>query len=388
MQRRTAGPSGAELSSASLPNPAVVFAAVSGDTTVPAGTASTQSGSVQGNVTLGAGSTLNVASQASLTVFGTISGPSAPAAAGTVALADHAVLFAAGPVTTGVVVQFSTNGTLDIAAQSLGNFAVTIAGLNPGNVLDITSATFTTASLSASAGGTGMTLLNDGVAVATLQLAEASGPGLLAAVPDGVDGTLILAGPAMAQPSATAAAGTQSGASFVWRGAGGGLWSDAAHWGRGSAPGAADAVSIAGPSGALLPVAGAAAAASLVTSGDVVLAGSFALGSLTIAGGRLDVLDLLPGATLTAKAATLGGGIWQVAGSGAAASVTGVTTLSDGILNVVDGGTLSSAALVLAGATIMVDAAGTIAVGTGPPRRARWRSWAAARYPASARCAA
>ncbi len=359
MQRRVADPSGADLSDTVA---APLVAVSSGDTTVPAGASATQSGTVQGNVTLGAGSTLNVASQSSLSVFGAISGPGTPA---TVALADQAVLFAAGPVTNGVAVRFSTNGTLDIAGQSLSSFAATIAGLNPGNMLDITSATITAAALTSSAGGAGLTLLDDGVAVATLQLAEVSGPGLLAAVPDGVDGTLILAGPAMAQPSAIVAPGTQSGASYQWRGTGGGLWSDATHWGGGSAPGAADTVRVAGLSNALLPIAGAAAAASLVTSGDVALAGNFALGSLTIAGNRLDALDLLAGASLTAKTATLSGGIWQVAGSGAAASVSGVTTLSSGILNVVDGGTLSSAALVLAGATIMVDAAGAITVGAG-----------------------
>ena len=361
MQRRAADLSGAELSGG-----VAVFAAESGDTSIPAGATVTQSGIIRGSVTLGAGATLRVASQTSLSAFGTISGPGAPAAAGTVAVADGATLFAAGPVTSGVVVRFSANGTLELAAQALGGFAGTIAGLNAGNALDIASAKITAVSLAPSAGGgTGLTLLNDGVAVATLQLGEASGPGLLAAVPDDVDGTLILAGPAMATPSTTAAPGTQSGASFQWQGSGGGQWSDAAHWNAGSAPGAADTVRIAGPSGALLPVAGAAAAASLTTSGDVALAGSFAVGRLTIAGNRLDALDLLPGAVITADMATLSGGLWQVAGSGAAATVAGVTTLSSGMLNVADGGTLHSASLVLAGATIMVDTAGTVVVGAG-----------------------
>lgn len=361
MQRRAAGPSGANP-----PDTMMALSAAAGDMTVPAGTVVTQSGTVRGNVILGAGSTLNVAGQASLTVYGTISGPGASATAGTVGLADHATLFAAGPVTPGVVVRFSTHGTLDIAAQSLGSFAGTIAGLNAGNVLDITSATITATSLAAVAGGTGLTLLDDGVAMATVQLAGTSGPGLLAAVPDGIDGTLILAGPAMAQPSATAAPGTPSGANFVWQGTGGGLWGDASHWGGGPAPGAADTVRIAGPSDALLPVAGAAAAAALSISGDVALAGSFALGSLSIAGNRLDTLDLVAGANLSANTATLNGGIWQVAGNGAAASVSGATSVSNGILNVADGGALNSGSLMLAGATVMVDAAGTITVGTGP----------------------
>ena len=332
------------------------------DTTIAAGTTVTQSGIMAGNVTLEAGATLSVASQTELSVFGAIAGPDA--ATGSVALADQAILFAAGAVGPGVVLDLSSNDTLELAAQSLGAFSATIAGLHAGNLLDIASAAITAASLGSDAsGGTDLTLLDDGAAVATLRLAEATGPALLAAVPDGVDGTLILAGPAMAQPNPTAAPGTQGG-SFQWQGAGG-LWGDAANWSGGTVPGALDTVRVAGPSDALLPVAGAAAAASLTTSGDVALAGNFVLGNLVVAGAQHDVLDILAGAALEATDATLDGGVWQVAGAGATVGVTATTTLASGSLDVVDGGVLSSGAVALAGATLRVDASGGVAVGGG-----------------------
>ncbi len=327
------------------------------ETTVPAGTTVTQSGTVQG-VTLEAGGTLSVAGKTSLSVFGAITGPSAGTAA--VTLGDQATLFAAGPVAAGVTIDLGGNDTLEVASLPLGGFAGTIAGLAAGNLLDITSTAITAAMLSPAAdGGTVLTLLDDGIAVGALELAEPSGPGLLAAVPDGVDGTLILAGPAMAQPSAAPAPGT-GGGDFQWRNVHGGLWGDAANWGAASAPGAGDTVRIAAPSDGLLPVAGAATAASLTVSGDVALAGSFALGNLVVAS---DVLDVTAGATVTTGTALLQGGVWQVAGGSVA--VDGLATLAGGILDVVDGGTLNGAGLALAGATLTVDAAGSVVVGVG-----------------------
>jgi len=341
-----------------------VFATANATLVVAAGTVVVKSGSLRSDVTLGASSTLSVAAKTSLSIFGSVTGPAAPANHGTLALAAQSFLFAAGPVSSGVTVQFTSAGTLEIAGQSLGAFAATVAGFTSGDRIDITSSSITATTLTPLTGGAAaLTLLDDGAVVATLTLAAGTGPGLLVALPDGIDGTLILAGPAMATPTGNAAAGTQSGASFRWQGTTGGLWSDPTRWNAATAPGVADTASIAGPTGSMLPVAGAGAATLLTTSGDVALAGGFALGRLVVAGGAL---CLLTGATVTANTASLTGGIWQVAGAGAAVTVGGSVTLaSGGLLYVADGGMLSSRALVLAGATLSVDNAGTVSIGAG-----------------------
>lgn len=355
MQRRTA-----ELSSAM----AVFAAAANAALVVAAGTTVTKSGVLSSSVTLGAGSTLSIAAKTRLSIFGSVTGPAAPAKPGTLALGAQSFLFAAGPVSSGTTVQFTTSGTLEIAGQSLSGFAAAMAGFGSGDRIDITSASITaTTSTPLTGGGTALALLDDGVVVATLTLAAGAGPSLLVAMPDGIDGTLILAGPAMPPTIGAPAAGTQSGASFRWHGTAGGQWSDPTQWSAALAPGAADTVSIAGPAGTMLPVAGAGAAASLTTSGDVAFAGSFVLGTLVVAGGAL---CLLGGATLAANAASLAGGIWQVAGAGATVTINGTASLAGGgLLYVADGGMLSAGALVLAGGTVSVDNAGTISIGAG-----------------------
>ena len=95
------------------------------------------------------------------------------------------------------------------------------------------------------------------------------------------------------------------GDDYVWIGASGGAWGDAANWrdvttaaAGVAAPGSLDSASIVGTSAMSFVVAGGGAAAALTAAG-VMLQGAFALGHLSASN-----VDLASGSVLQADSST------------------------------------------------------------------------------------
>ncbi len=365
--------------SAVLPPGGIAFDAA-GTLAIGAGQTLMQSGIISSAVTLGAGAALTEAAGGWLSVFGNISGPGAGAGAaagsvigapaGTLAIAANATLYAAGAIDASVVACFGgAGGTLQLAALDLSQMQGALAGFGAGDALDIVSGTITDAVLAVGSGGGSLTLRDDGATVATLALADVTAAGCVAfAVPDAIDGTRILLGPAMPSVVSPAPAGSPGGNAFVWNGGGSGRWSDATAWtgGVGIAPGRADGVTVAGGQASVLALAGDGDAASLEVTGLVALAGRFDVGALVVGAGASDALLLTAGSAVAAGSATLVAGTLQVAASGAVLQATGTTTLGGGTLWVADGGLVETPDLALTGATIRVDSGGAVAVGGLP----------------------
>jgi Ca2+-binding RTX toxin-like protein len=172
------------------------------------------------------------------------------------------------------------------------------------------------------------------------------------------------------------------GRTFVWLSTGGGAWSVAANWDDVTdnidpsqlVPGVQDSVTVEGPGGgAMETITGPADVAAALFEGNSQLAGSFAVGSLTVgasAGGGL--LALAAGTTLQAGAASLVSGSMLVNGSASALDVSGTLSMGSAqtgaavILDVTDGGHANVLGLLMAeaAASIYVDPASVLEIGT------------------------
>ncbi len=335
---------------------------------IAAGQTESESGIIRDSVDLGAAAALMEPAGGSLSIFGPIGGPASGTA--TLDVAAGATLYVAGTVGGSVVASFAgSNGTLELADLYLPQMSASIAGFAAGQVIDVISGTITDASIS----GGGLTLSDEGTTVATLALADAAAAGeSVFAIPDAIDGTRILLGPAMQNSTGAVPAGTSSGQSFVWTGGGSGCWSSAGAWRVGAAtastaPGAHDSVMVAGTQSSVLTLAGNGAAASLATQGLVALSGGFTVGALTVGATSQDALVLSSGCSLTAGTVTLVAGVLQVAAAAATLESTGTVSIGQGVVWVADGGLLNTPTLLLAGGTLRLGTTGTVAIGGGSP---------------------
>ena len=110
------------------------------------------------------------------------------AGTGSLTLEDATTLFAEGSVAAGQTIRFGdVDGRLDIAQPD--QFAGTVTGFSPGNLIDFTTVAASTASYDT---GSETLTLYDGsrAAAATLENVQAA-PGQLAAISDGSGGTVV-----------------------------------------------------------------------------------------------------------------------------------------------------------------------------------------------------
>ena len=126
-------------------------------------------------------------------------------------------------------------------------------------------------------------------------------------------------------------------------------------------PGAADAVTVGGPSAGVLSIGGALTVASFAVTGGVALTGAVATGTLTVAG----TLALAAGATLSASAATLAGGALAASGVGTLAAIAGTLSLT-GDASAQGGAVITAGAITLANGTLELDGLSAIAIGAAP----------------------
>jgi hypothetical protein len=300
-------------------------------------------------------------------IVGTISG------AGTLDIGTEAtlVLATADPSAGACQIVFQGGGaTLDLAGALTagGNpLPCIIAGFVPGDA--IVTAGSPIGALSFVQGATlgTLTLSYGGQTTATLLLAGNFAGESFGVQPDGTGSEITVT------PSSTGtgpSAGTTTPDDYLWTGAAGSAWNNAANWDDTSAsqtpaliaPGLNDLVSITGAAGnGFLAVQGPGDAASLTLAGNVALSGIFAAGTLAVGAG---ILALGTGTALSAFSATAAGGIET---QDAALSIAGTLDLAGGTgsLLVADGhSTVTAAALALTqGSAVLADATSVIDIG-------------------------
>jgi hypothetical protein len=277
-----------------------------------------------------------------------------------------------GACGAGQAVAFAgANGVLDLQAEYYAP-AGTVSGFAAGDSIDesgslISSATFT----ASGAGGGILTLYYGGQVAGRIALAGNYLGSTFLTSGDGDGGTLITVATA-ASSGGTASPGTATPDQYLWTGQGSGQWNTAANWQDQTtganpasvAPGAKNVVSIAVSETGFTVIAGPANAATLSLTGELALAGKYAIGVLEI--GAVSgtaftngTLDLQPGTTIAASAAAINAGDIAVAGSGASLTVAGTLTLGGGIAGV---GLPVTALTITSGARVQ---AGTLAIGGG-----------------------
>ncbi len=169
---------------------------------------------------------------------------------------------------------------------------------------------------------------------------------------------------------------------FIWTATGGGAWNLAANWDDQTdgvnpstlVPGPQDSVTVPGPTGtATEAIAGAGAVAAALFTGNSILSGTYAAGTLAIGQNATSgMLQLAPGAAFSATTASLDAGSLIVNGTGARFSAQGNFALGNAAANLsaaleaTGGGTASLLGLTLgaANAAIYVDPHSAIVIGT------------------------
>jgi hypothetical protein len=304
---------------------------------------------------------------------------------GQLAIEAGAILTLNGATGPGQSVSFlSGQSTLAIATefdQPQGD----ITGFAAGDAIDMLGDPISAATYAATGANSGiLTLFYGNVIADTLTLLGNYHGDVFLTAGDGVGGTLITLAPETAG-GGNPSQGTSTPDQYAWTVSGGGNWTRAANWedltsGANPAriaPGVNNLVSIAGgQTGSFSVIAGPANAASLAITGDIAMAGTFAIGTLAIgtAGGTDGVLDLMPGTAMTASSAAVADGALSITGS-AALIVGGTLALGGGpagiglpitALSATAGGTITCAGLTLgggAGNTVTTDPTATIEVG-------------------------
>ncbi len=173
---------------------------------------------------------------------------------------------------------------------------------------------------------------------------------------------------------------------FVWLSTDGGAWSLASNWADVTdgispsllVPGAQDSVTVTGPSGAAVQtLTGPGAAASAVFSGNTILSGSYALGTLGLgASGSGGLLQLASGTDVAAGSASVTSGS-LLGGAGSTLSVSGSLAIGSAAgyaatVNATGGARITAGSLLLndAGDSIYVDAASILEIGQAGNGRA------------------
>jgi Hint domain len=306
-------------------------------------------------------------------VFGNITGT------GLLNIGAGGTLFLAGSVAATNTVNFISN-TGRLMLYGTSGFSAAIAGLTSGDAIDISGVRLTGAVFTAISTSKGtLTLSNNGVSVMTLTLSGNYAGAIFQTSPDGVDGTLITLASG-GSGAGLLSAGTTTPDSYRWAASGGGDWGNAANWVDSSvgtitaavAPGVNDNVTIAGLGTAgLTLLTGQGNSASLALSGNIGIAGRVTTGAVTTAGTSTPVtLDVNAAGTLSATSIGFGPGVLQVAGVGAVLTVSGTLTLGPvaaGLagprLAVLNQGLVQAGALVLNGASIVVDSVSAVEIG-------------------------
>ena len=245
-----------------------------------------------------------------------------------------------------------------------------IGSFTTGDILDIISGTITSATVMDASGTTKLLLSDEGSLVASISLADqVIGAGTVYAVPDAVDGTRLIVGPAALPVAPGALMGATAEGPLAWGGAPMGRWSNPLMWRQAGgqtaawAPGSLDAVRVAGPQSAMLAIAGDGSASTLTTSGDVALSGSFDLSNLIVGSGASDVLALTADCQVTASAVQIIQGVLQLSGEGARLDAGATLAVGDAMLWVADSASVSAVSLLLTGGTLRVGRMGSVVVG-------------------------
>jgi hypothetical protein len=169
---------------------------------------------------------------------------------------------------------------------------------------------------------------------------------------------------------------------FSWTALGGGAWDLAANWDDQTdgvdpstlVPGSQDSVTVPGPTGtATEAISGGGAVAAALFTGNSILSGTYAVGTLAIGqGASSGMLQLAPGAALATGVATLSAGSLIVNGTGSSFTAQGnfgLGNLATGLsaaLEATGGGSASLLGLALAAsnAALYVDPQSAILIGT------------------------
>jgi filamentous hemagglutinin len=372
--------------------------AVDADSIIEIGT---QGGALAGTLTIDPGAALagqgdanaygNVLNDGTITAEAGVLLLGATAGQGVLAIAAGSSLVLNGATGAGESVVFAgPQATLALATEFDGPQG-SVAGFAPGDAIDMLGDPISAATYMAGAPGTGvLTLFYGDQAATSFTLLGDYASSVFLTAPDGAGGTLITVAPA-ASGGGTASAGTATPDQYLWTAAAGGNWNSAANWRdvttgaapAAIAPGQHDSVTIAAPgAGSFAVIAGPANAASLTLTGDIALAGQFAIGALTVgSAAAAAAFDLLPAGTMTAASLALANGSVALSG-GALLAVAGTITLGGGAagiglpvtaLSATAGGTITAAGLTLgggAGNTVTTDPTGIIAIGGAGPATA------------------
>ncbi len=333
---------------------------------------------------------------------GTLSIGGGVSGAGLLQIGAGATLYVFNGVSSQNVAFVGAGGVLEIGLTGPTGLSETgvVAGFVPGeSILFASSAALSSATYVAGAGGLGtLTLNSGGAALGTLTLSGNYAGYLFQVTPSPTYGSVITVVQASSNVppggggggggTGTGSPGTGTGSpgtdAFGWS-ASSGAWSNAANWrdttnaGNVAVPGAANAVTLNGPSAANQTITGPGASASLAILGNNTLSGAFTTGQLSVGSASAPgALTLAPGTTLAARSATLLFGPLQESGAGTRLSVTDLLTLGGertnraffpaNTLNLTTGAAVQAGGLVLApslgGNGISVDSASSLEVGT------------------------
>ncbi len=304
---------------------------------------------------------------------------------GTLAIAAGALLVCNGRTGPGQTVDFlGAGGTLAFSTEADAPQGM-LAGFAAGDAIDVLGSPISAASWSqTSASGGVLTLFYGNQVADSLTLLGNYGGQDFLVGGDGANGSLITLA-AAGSGGGTLSGGTSTPDAYAWIGTGSAAWDNRLEWQDLSsganpaavAPGHNDLVTIAAPATQFIVVSGPGDAASLAVSGELALAGSFAVGTLAIGSGSAPgVVDLLPGTVLTAAQGTLANGALSAVGSGTTLSVAGTWALGGGpagvglpatTLSALSGATIALGGLVLGGGsgnTVVTDTTGRIEIGT------------------------
>ena len=334
-------------------------AAAMGFLTVAAGAAISGYGSIDAaiinNGTIGA-------SGSELTTDGAITGD------GTLIVGSTGMTLTGSVAATETISFAGPTGVLTVAGSTP---AATIAGFTVGEVIALSTLAFNTANY---ASGT-LTLMENGGSVGALTLAGSVPPAdAFLVLPSGHTPSyneIVLTAGTIGAGTTAAAAGTTGADHYSWTSTVGGSWNAVPNWSDTtagstvSAPGSNDIVTIAVSDNGFETVSGQGDAATLTTSGKLVLGGDFAAGTLMATqGGYTDALVVAQGATLLANSATLTVGTMDVDGAAALFDSPGTVSVGGYLLDAVNGGTFIAGGLTDTGyLTISVNSASAVEIG-------------------------
>ena len=331
---------------------------------IAAGQTISLDGDIRTALTLGAGSVIFVAPGAHLSLFAGIVARGSV----TIVVAAGATLFAPGPMPATVAITLEGAGSvLALAASTLGTFAAIVAGFTPGSVIDIAGARITAVVRRGKVAGLYGLTLNAGATTLGTILVGAGLPGAVLAVPDGIDGSNLLNGPAIGAPTPLAPAETGPPRAYTWVGGANASWSGAANWSGDdggpvvSVPGARDSITLAGAATRFLTVAGAGTVDSLRVMGAVAIAGPVTSAAVLIGRSGTDALVITAGSHLTAGSVTLAAGDLIV--QGGTLDCHGLLELS-GTLDLLSGGMVRAAAMRLGTGLLRMSTDAQLVVGS------------------------